>query len=1213
MRWLLLLAFAFFAALPAFGQPAVRSPYWEDTKTEEAKAGARLKAYRGIDFDINALRQVLAEARHGAAVELSLPLPGSGSAVFSVVESPVMEAALAAKYPDIKTYRGISRTPGISSVRFDLGPKGLHASIHTTQGAVYIDPASETFSHAHVAYWVKDHAPPAKSMGLSCGAPESGLPAPPPAQASSALDFREAEGGSETLTLFTYRLAMAATRQYANFHGGTKEKALAAMVTKVNRINHVFERDLAVRLVLVGNNDAIIFTSAADDPYTNGDEEKMLYENMTVLAQRIGNNNYDIGHVLGTKNTFGGVASLGSVCGEYKAMGASTRDRPNGDPFVIGILAHELGHQLGATHTFNNCHNANPNTAYEPGGGTTIMSYAGICTDPRDNFQSIQSDYFHTISIEQILTHTRIRGGRHCAERTPTSNRAPEVFVDIPSGLYIPIKTPFKLEARAVDPDDDPLTYCWEQVDVGDNRTPPGSAQGNDPLFRSFPPSESPARIFPRMELLLSNGADLGEMLPDYSRDLNFRCTVRDNHPEGGAVAWGQLTLRSDVEAGPFRVVFPQGADVEWKAGAYTQVRWDVANTNNARVNCQYVDIWLSLDGGATFTHLLAEGAPNTGLAYVTVPNAASNRARIRIDAVDNVFFALSQSDFTIWPATAPTYTLQVSPSMVRRHCLPAPLEFEIQSSAIMNFNHNIELALMGNLPPSANYEFSKKTIRPRDNESSRLTIWLNTFVEDTFHLRIRVVAPNMDTSYRDISFITVSNDWSALAPVSPVDGTEGIKLSAVFQWEDVPDADSYDFQLAVSPSFEGMLFDQAQGLSSAEYTSRKLLPDNELFFWRVRPVNECGPGPYLRPQAFHTATTSCRRYQSDDTPVRISGSGLPTVESKIRVNESGTVNKVIIPYMRVAYQTINVLRISLVSPSGKEVVLYNRGCGNTNLLLAGFDDDAPNALRCPPTDSLVYKALEPLAGFAGESMRGDWTLRVRVVASGFGSAGSIQRWSLEFCSDVTPERPVLLRADTLLVPPGRANTITTKELLVAGDPSTHEFILVTMPAHGMLFLNNNQQLRAGNSFTQSHINGMQLLYYHQSPAEERDSFTFVLRNTATGGWLPTQTFSIRADRNAIVSVDRPAAAGLAFQVYPNPASNFIHLRFDRKYRGAPSRIAVHLYNALGQSVWHHWIDDETAAGTGLDIPVEGLSEGMYFLQARSGVHSLTRKVAIKR
>jgi len=1136
---------------------------------------------------------------------LVLPLPDGKVAIFEFQSSPVMEAGLAAKYPRLQSFKGWSSSPGVGPARFSLTAKGFHAAIDTEDGTVYIDPAAGPNGTHYRSYYIGQRALPDDFARFRCETGDGDATDLSVDQPRRGVDFRN----EDPLDLRVYQLAMACTGEYAQFHGGTVEQVLSAMLVKVDRINQIFERDLAIRLVLVDNNDKVVFLDAAEDPYNNGDPSAMLAANPRVLNDSLGFINYDIGHVVGTSSSFGGIANLGGVCGIEKGQGASTSRRPEADPFIVSILAHELGHQFDAQHSFNSCHNVNPSTAYEPGGGTTIMSYAGICSDNTNNLQSFTDDYFHVISLEEIYRYTTEGSGRGCATPIPTANRPPSVRIPLQNGFHIPVNTPFELRADADDPDGDALTYSWEQFDLGPELSPPGSPQGDSPLFRSFQPEASPVRVFPKLEKIINGGFDRSEVLPSYARNLTFRCTVRDNHPEAGGVDWAEVSFRSDRTAGPFRVLQPNGGPEQgWEAGAYTSVTWEVANTDNERVNCQLINIRLSVDGGRTYPYTLLENTPNDGQAFVTVPNIMSNQARLRIEAADNIFFDISNTDFEIWPPTEAGYTLELAPVNIPQHCLPAPLTFDIETGAILGYDQALTLDLVGELPPEATYSFSRNPVLPANSEQTQLTIDLGGFVQDTFQLQVSIAAPGQDTAYRELRFATRSNDFSSMRSTAPADGTRGIDLSTLFEWRGAADADNYQFELADNPAFGAALLESATGLTDTSYRPDLLLEGNQVLFWRVRPVNDCGPADWLPVQTFQTSNNICTTYPSEDVPVNISGSGLPTVESTLFISEEALISDLNIPLIRGNYQPVKSLKMTLISPSGTEAVLYDRSCGNTVNFRIGFDDEAPDAITCPPDDGIVFQPLDSLSKFDGESTFGTWTLRVAVVEAGFGASGAIDEWSLEFCADFAPSDPSLLRKDTLRLPPGLASTITN-DLLAAehedNPPSQTPFMVLELPKHGTLLL-DGAPAAVGQRFNQHDIDGFRLRYAHDGSLTERDSFAFIIQNN-NGGWLPRTFFPISIEEGAVTDVDEPLPDTLGLRLFPNPFRDRLNISFESD-PGGP--LLLHLFNLQGQELLRQRFD---RPGTAITLTTPNMAEGMYLLRLELDGTALTRRVVIGR
>ncbi|MBL1212204.1 MAG: T9SS type A sorting domain-containing protein [Ignavibacteriae bacterium] len=575
---------------------------------------------------------------------LRLPMPNGQFEKFAIIGSPIMEQALAEKYPEIKTYRGQGINDRTASVRFDVTPQGFHAMILSAEGTIYIDPYSAGNIENYISYYKKDFSVNETEAHTTCGPIDAD---PVIVNEIKQIIERGAIESSGT-QLRTYRLALACTGEYTSFHGGTVVSALAAMVTTMNRVNGVYERDVAIRMVLIANNDQIIYTNAGTDPYTNNSGFTMLSENQSNIDAVIGSSNYDIGHVFSTGG--GGIASLGVPCRNgLKARGVTGLFQPVGDPFDIDYVAHEMGHQWGANHPFNgtagNCSggNRNASTAYEPGSGSTIMAYAGICGS--QNLQSNSDDYFHGISFDEMVAYSTLSSGNGCAVITSTGNSVPIVNAGT-GGFVIPINTPFSLTGSATDPDGDPMTYCWEQFDLGPAGSPT-SPSGNAPIFRSFDPVTTPTRTFPKLSNILNNSSTIGEILPSYSRDLNFRITARDNRSGGGGVGFDEISFTVSNAAGPFLVTYPN-TSVIIPGNNFIDVTWDVANTNAAPINCSQVNILLSTDGGQTFPIVLASATDNDGIENILLPDNQTTTARIKIEAVGNVFFDISNTNFQI-------------------------------------------------------------------------------------------------------------------------------------------------------------------------------------------------------------------------------------------------------------------------------------------------------------------------------------------------------------------------------------------------------------------------------------------------------------------------------------------------------------------------------------------------------------------------------------
>lgn len=609
---------------------------------------------RLLAVDRDSLQQALLAAplemtaSRGATLEL--PMPDGSMQRFEVENSPIMAPQLAARYPEIQTYRVRGIDDPTASGRVDMTPAGFHAMISNSHGTLLIDPDA---AQNYQSIYARDYKLAAKDMADGAS-PYTCLVDTAPEESpsySSSLAFRTSAGRR------VYRLAVAATGEYTTFHGGTISLALSAMVTAINRVNQIYGRDLAIQFELVANNDKIIYTNLLTDPYTNDDGAQMLAENQANLDAVIGAANYDIGHVFSTGG--GGIAVVGSGCqASIKGMGVTGSPRPIGDIFTIDLVSHELGHQLAAVHSFNgttlNCvsPNRSEDSAVEPGSGSTIMGYAGICG--AENLQLASDAVFHAWSMREIVTFTSAGAGSTCGVLEATSNTAP--IVSAGADYSIPKNTPFALQGSATDSEGDTFSYQWDEMDPGgslfatDASTLGTDIQGN-PLFRSFLPVNTPVRVFPRFTNLLAGINDMGEVLPSLQRTMNFRLTARD-----GKSGVGEDDMQINVidTAGPFTITEPVVNNLA--QGQSLQLNWNVAGTTDAPISCSEVDIDLlafNSDKSSYCETSLAKGVPNNGSFSTAVPSGAGTASgRIRLKCSTNIFFDINNSDIAINAST---------------------------------------------------------------------------------------------------------------------------------------------------------------------------------------------------------------------------------------------------------------------------------------------------------------------------------------------------------------------------------------------------------------------------------------------------------------------------------------------------------------------------------------------------------------------------------
>ncbi|NQZ86378.1 MAG: cadherin-like domain-containing protein [Colwellia sp.] len=730
----------------------------QQTAQEISTLTSRANKGKSFNLNIELLEQVLGNQE---TITIDLPLPNGQFSTFKLTTSSVMNSELAAKYPSIKTFTGYQVDKPEHKGHFDITPHGFHGVFTFDNDKVYIDPIKRGNRLTYHSYFRKD-AEPLSLIALGKRfAPRKHLSL---INNEIASDNRMLKQQNKAAEIITYRIAVSTTAEYSTFHGGTKEGSLAAIVTMLNRVNEVFERDLSIKLELIANNESIIFTDAETDPFTNTDGDIDL--NTDVINTAVGADNYDIGHVVGTGG--GGVAGLGVVCSDYKAEGLTGSDSPTNDSFYIDYVAHEIGHQFGAEHTFNGslgaCDgNREASSAYEPGSASTIMGYAGICGE--QNLQNSSDPYFHLHSIEQITSFTQNGNGNSCGAKVAQTNQAPTVNAG--SDFTIPARTPFTLIGQGTDNENDSLTYSWEQYDLGtmsSSKDDDKTDDGTRPLFRAFAPNSSNERTFPVLSDILLAKQTHGEALPTTTRDLNFRLVVRDNQGNVSDDAM-KVSVIANVEG--FSLIEPS-IGASW-LGEQQTVTWNTASTEQAPVSCNTVNILLSTDSGNTFSQVLVNETPNDGSQIVNFSSINTETARIKIICNDNIFFAINTADISInsdgvYVDTKPVFSSQNVLNINEDNTLTL-------NKSDLVFNNNLVIDSIA-IVAGDNYQVEGLKIIPEENFNGELLIKTiatqGQLSSDEFTVKVMVIAVNdvpvaLDDS---VSFVedSVNNSIDVLA-----------------------------------------------------------------------------------------------------------------------------------------------------------------------------------------------------------------------------------------------------------------------------------------------------------------------------------------------------------------------------------------------------------------------------------------------------------------
>ncbi len=767
--------------------------YWTKSSISRTKTSKKVhratfpKTYKVYKLNIENLKNAIQNAplrgssSKKSTVYASFPNGKGALERYAISESPIMESELAAKFPMIKTYKAIGIDDPTATMRFSITQHGLHAmSLSGKRGPLFIDTYTANKENYIVYY--------KSSLGKDTQ--------PFECLTEAGLDFKSINNNRSEFTrnaddgvLRTYRLAQTCTGEYGAIFAGSgtdaekKANIQAQMAITMNRVNEIYERDVAITMVFINRNDELIYFDGATDPWDTEYNAKTQEVISTTLNDE---SLYDIGHNFNTSGG-GSAGCLGCVCTDatapfnregFKGSGMTGRADPTGDPFDIDYVAHEMGHQFNGYHTMNTCsRSGNGTTEVEPASGSSIMGYAGICST---NVQPNSDAHFNYVNVRDMTSNVKPGQTSDCGAQTTLTNKPPTANAG--DDYSIPPNTAFILKGSATDPDGlESLTYNWAPNDPAENPNTgaPQSTWTAGPLYRSLHPTSSPDRYLPKLsDVVAGNLTPTWEVTPSVARTMNFSFIVRDN---GSGFANGIGQTASDlmkvtvVDAPAFTVSTPVSLNV----GGSGEIIWNVGSTNNAIINCQNVNIKLSTDGGLTFPTILASNTPNDGSETVNIPGTTPefDNSYILVEASDNIFYAIS----SVFPVigNAPTFNINsLSGNQEVCNSDSDSVNYDFNFNAFNGFSETTTFSVTG-IPIGATATFSPPTL----NNSGALTMTLSglsSVTAGTSTLTVTGTSTSVTKSIGNIDLVVFEDICSATGNTEYQTSTTGVTFNTI-------------------------------------------------------------------------------------------------------------------------------------------------------------------------------------------------------------------------------------------------------------------------------------------------------------------------------------------------------------------------------------------------------------------------------------------------
>jgi hypothetical protein len=1130
-------------------------------------------------FDVNEtpLRQQLFSVANRTTYSTIISLPNADGAMeqFEVYEASNFEPALQARFPEIRAFSGKGLTDPGSLLKLSISPQGIQTMVMRKDG---INEFIEPYSADHRVYAVFRSGGQRNQLPWRCSTPEQVLATGLDNQVNGNIAARS--GGD----LKTMRLAQSVTAEYSNYFGATSSAQVSLVLAAVNatmtRCNGVYEKDLALHLNLVANTTSVFYYNASSDPYSpasSGAGGAWNGELQSTLTSVIGEANYDVGHLFGATGGGGNAGCIGCVCtNNQKGSGyTSPADGiPQGDNFDIDYVVHEIGHQLGANHTFSQS-NEQTGVNKEPGSGITIMGYAGITGQ---DLAPHSIAYYHQASIAQIQANLATKTCPVTQSITAT-NSTP--VVNAGANYTIPISTPFALTGSATDANaGDVLTYSWEQNDNASTSQTGASSvasptKATGPNWISFAPTTSPVRLFPKLSTILAgqnvsgplSGGDAGantEALSSVSRTLNFRLTVRDNAPYSstapfsvGQTQFDDMVVTVTNTSGPFAVTAPNTA-VSWAGNSSQTITWAVANTTASPVSCANVKISISTDGGNNFTTLVASTA-NDGSEVVTIPNTASTTARVKIEAVGNIFFDISNTNFTITAGSGCSTPSGLASSGITTTAAT------VSWSAVSGANsYDVDYKLN-----------SSGTWTNAATGTTSLSVNLSSLASGSLYdWRVRANCSSGSSSYTQAQFTTQSvvtcNTPTGLSSSSVT------ASSATVSWSAASGAVSYDVDYKTNAS--GTWTNAATGTTSLSVNLSGLAAST-LYDWRVRTNCSSSSSSYAQAQFTTQAAPGCGTAFEPNESIAAAATISAGVGNQAAITTS-TDND----YFRIVTTGSANITFTLAGPSGVDFDMTVYNSGGTQIG-SGTSSSANETVSLTNQPAGTYYVR--IYGYNGATSATCYTITATVTPiTGCSSSYDVSTNGTASGAAVIPFNTDIKG----LISPSGDNDYYRFNITTGG---TATITLTTLPA------DYDIRLYSSDGTTQLAI------------SQNGSTTSETISRTYTAGAYYVRVYGYNNANNATNCYTLRVATGTAskgddlivnnkISAFPNPVNDNVTIRID----DLQGKASIRLFNSDGKLVLQQTTNTNATA-----IDMSRMAAGIYLVKVLNGETESTMKI----